>query len=85
MKFFIRTPNNSLSTNSQPISKKNCAPCPKKQSSKKPIYRSSQNKHKKIDFVSLKKNTVNSLNEVENFLCNFQNICKYIKLYKILR
>lgn len=42
-------------------------------------------KKKKIDFKCLKKDTINSLNEVENFLCNFQNIYKYIKLYNILK
>ena len=42
-------------------------------------------KRKKINFFDLKKDTINSLNEVEHFLCNFQNIYKYIKLYKILK
>jgi hypothetical protein len=31
------------------------------------------------------KNTINSLTEVEHFLCNFQNICKYLKLYNLLK
>lgn len=42
-------------------------------------------KKKKLNFKCLKKDTINSLNEVEHFLCNFQNIYKYIKLYKILK
>lgn len=40
---------------------------------------------KKFDFKSYKKNTIKSLNEIEYFLNNFQNIAKYIKLYKILK
>ncbi len=41
--------------------------------------------HKKIDIKHCKDNTINSLFEVENFLGNFHNILKYIKLYKILK
>lgn len=52
------------------------SPCP----SPKPPH-----KKGKIDFKCLKKDTINSLNEVEHFLCNFQNIYKYIKLYKVLK
>lgn len=33
----------------------------------------------------IKKNTIQSLNDVECFLNDFHNIWKYIKLYKILR
>ena len=40
---------------------------------------------KKIDFKKLKKNTCNSLNEVECFLNNFQKFTNCIKLYKILK
>lgn len=42
-------------------------------------------KKKKLNFKTCKKNTINSLNEVEHFLRNFNNFAKYIKLYKILR
>lgn len=38
----------------------------------------SQIKHKK-------ENTLCSLLQVENFLCNLKNISKYIKLYKIFK
>lgn len=40
---------------------------------------------KKIDFKCQKENAINSLYEVEHFLCNFKKICKAINLYKILR
>ncbi len=42
-------------------------------------------KKKKLCFKSCKKNTINSLNEVEHFLRNFNSFVKYIKLYKILK
>lgn len=42
-------------------------------------------KSKKIDFKTFKKNTINSLYDVEYFLNNIQNISKYIKLYKLLK
>lgn len=48
------------------------------------IKRPSHNK-KKIDFKKMKKNTINSLNEVECFLHDFRKFCNYIKLYKILK
>ena len=40
---------------------------------------------KKLNFKICKKNTLNSLNEVEHFLRNFNGFMKYVKLYKILR
>lgn len=40
---------------------------------------------KKMDIKQLKDNTLNSLNEVEMFLNDFQRFKKYIKLYKILK
>ena len=40
---------------------------------------------KKMDFKKIKKNTVNSLNEVECFLRDFKRFSNYIKLYKILK
>ena len=42
-------------------------------------------KTKKLNFKTCKKNTINSLNEVECFLRNFHDINKYLKLYKILK
>ena len=39
----------------------------------------------KIDFKKVKKNTINSLNEVEYFLNDFKRFSNYIKLYKILK
>ena len=45
----------------------------------------SNKKTKKMDFIKMKKNTFNSLNEVEFFLRNLKQFSKYIKLYKILK
>ncbi len=42
-------------------------------------------KKKKLNFKTCKKNTINSLNEVEHFLRNFNHFFKYVKLYKILK
>lgn len=42
-------------------------------------------KKKKLNFKTCKKNTLNSLNEVEYFLRNFNNFTKYIKLYKLFK
>ena len=42
-------------------------------------------KKEKLSFKKCKKNTLNSLNEVEHFLRNIKDISKYIKLYKILK
>ena len=39
----------------------------------------------KLDFKSLKNNTICSLNEVECFLNKLQNTIKYIKIYKLLK
>lgn len=39
----------------------------------------------KIDFKSLKNNTIKSLNEVEMFLNDFNRFKNYIKLYNILK
>lgn len=39
----------------------------------------------KFNFKQKKENTICSLYEVENFLCNFKNFVKSIKLYKILK
>lgn len=45
----------------------------------------SNRKAKKMDFKKIKKNTFDSLNEVECFLRDFKQFSKYIKLYKILK
>ena len=42
-------------------------------------------KKKKTDFKKLKKNTINSLHEVEIFLHDFKKFSDYVKLYKILK
>lgn len=42
-------------------------------------------KKKKLNFKTCKKNTINSLNQVEHFLRNFNSFAKYVKLYKILK
>lgn len=36
-------------------------------------------------FTQKKETTISSLFEVEKFLCNFKDIWKYLKLYKILK
>lgn len=48
-------------------------------------YYYTKEKKKKFDINMYKKNTIKSLNEVENFLCNIKKITKSIKLYKILK
>ena len=40
---------------------------------------------KKFDFKVYKKNTINSLNEVECFLNNFKKFSRYVRLYKIFK
>jgi hypothetical protein len=40
---------------------------------------------KSFDFNLYKKNTINSLNDVEHFLNNFHHYSKYFKLFKILK
>lgn len=40
---------------------------------------------KKIDFSKKKENTICSLFEVENFLCDFKRLINTIKLYHILK
>lgn len=41
--------------------------------------------NKKLNFKTCKKNTINSLTEVEHFLRNFNSFTRYIKLYKLLK
>ena len=45
----------------------------------------SNKKKKKINLKKVKKNTINSLNEVEYFLHDFKRFSNYIKLYKMLK
>ena len=40
---------------------------------------------KHFNFDLYKKNTLNSLNDVEYFLNNFNHFFKYLKLYKIIK
>lgn len=40
---------------------------------------------KKRNFLQKKENTINSLFEVEHFLCNVKHALKYINLYKFLK
>ena len=52
------------------------------------LYRSNiplKKDNKKLNFRSMKNNTISSLNEVEHFLNNFQHAIRYIKLYKFLK
>lgn len=42
-------------------------------------------KNKKKDFKTIKKNTIKSLNEIENFLKNFNVIIKGLKVYKFFK
>lgn len=44
-----------------------------------------KNSKPKIDFIQKKENTMNSLFEVEHFLCNVKHALKYINLYKFLK
>ena len=43
------------------------------------------NNKKKMNFDLYKKNAINSINDVEYFLNNFNYFIKYIKLYKIIK
>ena len=40
---------------------------------------------KSFDFNSYKKNTLNSIHDVEHFLNNFHHYSKYLKLFKLLK
>lgn len=39
----------------------------------------------KFDFNCKKENAINSLYEVEHFLCSLKKVCNTINLYKILK
>lgn len=58
----------------------NCPPPPPPP--KPPPKKPSPPKKKKLNFKTCKKNTINSLNEVEHFLNDFQGFWDYIRLYK---
>ena len=47
--------------------------------------RLNSNKKQKFDFQKTKENTVQSLFEVEHFLCNLQQVTKGIRLFHILK
>ena len=49
------------------------------------LNRGTEKPHEKFDFKNRKENTINSLFEVEHFLCNFKNVLKGVKLYHILK
>ena len=62
---------------------KNLAPPPSPPPKPKPTQKkTSPHKKKKLNFKTCKKNTINSLNEVEHFLNDFQGFWDYVKLYK---
>ena len=42
-------------------------------------------KKKKFDLKCKKENVINSLFEVEHFLCNQKKVCNTVCLYKILK
>lgn len=42
-------------------------------------------KRKNFDFKCKKENAINSLYEVEHFLCNLKKVCNITQLYKILK
>ena len=42
-------------------------------------------KDSKIHFHEKKENTIRSLFEVENFLCNFKTACKFFKFFKLFK
>ena len=51
----------------------------------KPIPPHKPPPRKKMKFKDIKKNTINSLNEVEYFLNNFNRLCDTITIFKILK
>jgi len=61
---------------------KNLVPPPPPPKPKPPPKKPSPPKKKKLNFKTCKKNTINSLNEVEHFLNDFQGFWDYIRLYK---
>ena len=52
------------------------------------LYRSappSKKDNKKLNFKTMKNNTICSLNDVECFLNNLQHAIRYIKIYKLFK
>ena len=51
------------------------------------LYRSKPPKkdNKKLNFKTMKNNTICSLNDVECFLNNLQHAIRYIKIYKLFK
>lgn len=47
--------------------------------------RITNSKNEKFDFKCKKENAINSLLEVEHFLCNLKKLCNTVNLYKILK
>ena len=47
--------------------------------------RNSDSKNKKFDLKCKKENAINSLLDVEHFLCNLKKVCNTVCLYKILK
>ena len=43
------------------------------------------NNNSKFNFKKKKENTLASLYEVENFLFNYKNFIRYVKLYKLFK
>ena len=74
--FFV----NSENENNRCLNPKCPPPPPPKP--KPPPKKPSPPKKKKLNFKTCKKNTINSLNEVEHFLNDFQGFWDYIRLYK---
>ena len=66
-------------------SRSNPPPPPAQPPPKPPNPKKKKNPHKKFDFIAIKKNTCNSLNDVEYFLNNFSNFIKYIKIYYLFK
>ena len=69
--------------NNQMLKKRNNLENEKRGGEKPPPHKPP--KKKKLNFKAYKKNTINSLHEVEHFLRDFKHFSRYIKLYKILR
>ncbi len=68
-------------TNKNQLLTYNQTSCPTSKSCKK----FPPKKKKKFTFKCLKDDTCKSLDDVENFLCNFSCFIKYIKLYNLLK
>ena len=66
-------------------SRSNPPPPPAPPPPKPPNPKKKKNPHKKFDFIAIKKNTCNSLNDVEYFLNNFSKFIKYNKIYYLFK